>query len=249
MSKPDVASNSSHARYANFATTHWSIVIKAGEHSSKSRQALATLCQAYWYPLYAYVRRKGYQSAEAQDLTQAFFAELLEKERLQMADQQRGRFRSFLLSSLNNFLHNQWREKTAQKRGGGQLPIQLDFQEGESRYGLEPSHDVTAEKIYERRWAMTFLENSVAKLKAEFEDSGKGDLFESLTPWLVGQPTGMTYRELGEQLNMSESAVKVAVHRMRGRCRELLLADIAETVASPDEVDDELQQLFAALEN
>jgi len=239
--------NSSSYPKAGFATTQWSIVLSVGQ-PSQSREALATLCQLYWYPLYAYVRRKGYQSAEAQDLTQAFFAELLEKERIQMADQQRGRFRAFLLSSLQNFLHNQWREKQAQKRGAGTLPISFDFHDGENRYFQEPSDELTPEKIYERRWAMTFLENSVANLRSEFEKTGKVELFDNLKAYLGGPSDTVPYREMAEKLGISENAVKVAVHRMRRRCRELLLNDIAETVSSPEEVDDELQQLFAALE-
>jgi len=232
---------------AGFATTQWSIVISAGQ-PSQSREALATLCQSYWYPLYAYLRRKGHQSAEAQDLTQAFFAELLEKNRIQMADQHRGRFRAFLLSSLQNFLRNQWREKQAKKRGGGQLPISLDFHDGEHRYVQEPTDELTPEKIYERRWAMTFLEKSVAKLSSEFEQAGKAELFDNLKPYLGGSSDTVPYREMAEKLGMSEGAIKVAVHRLRRRCRELLLSEIAETVSSPDEVEDELQQLFAALE-
>jgi len=231
-----------------FATTHWSLVANAGKDSSaESRQALETLCGTYWYPLYAYVRRKGYQAAEAQDLTQAFFAELLEKERLQLADRQRGRFRSFLLASMNNFCAKQWRHTNAQKRGGGSRLLSLDVHTGEDRYQLEPSHEVTAEIIFERRWAMTLLEQTLDRLREEHVRSDKLELFEQLKGHL-GQGGAPPYAEVAEQLGMSETAVKVVAHRMRRRCGEILREEISHTVDGPGAVDEELRQLFAAVE-
>ncbi|MBC8356793.1 MAG: sigma-70 family RNA polymerase sigma factor [Planctomycetes bacterium] len=224
------------------------MIAAIGEESSvESRDALASLCETYWYPLYAYVRRKGHQAAEAQDLTQAFFAELLEKDRVQLADQQRGRFRSFLLASLNNFVANQWRRDNAQKRGGGKTPLSFDVEAAEGRYRHEPSHEATAEKIFERRWAMTLLEQTMLRLSDEYARSDKAALLEQLKGHL-GQGTVTPYREVAERLGMSETAVKVAAHRMRKRCGQILREEISHTVSEPDTVDSELQQLFAAME-
>jgi RNA polymerase sigma-70 factor (ECF subfamily) len=233
--------------HQSFATTRWSLIATAGDKSSpESRDALASLCETYWYPLYAYVRRKGRQPAEAQDLTQAFFSELLENDKLQLADQERGRFRSFLLASLNNFISNQWRDANALKRGGGKAQLSFDVGSGEDRYQLEPSHDLTPEKIFERRWAMTLLDKTVHRLEQEYTQSDKLALFEQLKGHL-GQGGGSPYREIAEQLGMHETAVKVAAHRMRKRCGQILREEISQTVAA-DEVDQELQQLFAAVE-
>ena len=235
-------------QHHDFATTRWSLIAAIGGTSSvESRDALATLCQTYWYPLYAYVRRKGHQAADAQDLTQAFFAELLEKDRLQLADQERGRFRSFLLASLNNFLANQWRRATAQKRAGSNAVLSIDVESGEARYRHEPSHEMTAERIFERRWAMTLLEQTMSRLSNEYTQSDKADLLEALKGHL-GQGTATPYREVAERLGMSETAVKVAAHRMRKRCGHILREEILHTVSDPDSVDAELQQLFAAVE-
>ena len=230
-----------------FSTTQWSLIATAGDKSSaESRDALASLCESYWYPLYAYVRRKGQQPAEAQDLTQAFFTELLEKDRLQLADQERGRFRSFLLASLNNFISNQWRDANAKKRGGGKQTLSFDVESGEDRYQREPSHDLTPEKIFERRWAMTLLDKTVQRLEQEYAQSDKRALFEQLKGHL-GQGGTSPYREIAETLGMHETAVKVAAHRMRKRCGQILREEISQTVAA-EEVDHELRQLFAAVE-
>jgi RNA polymerase sigma-70 factor (ECF subfamily) len=235
-------------QHHDFATTRWSLIAAINEPSSiESHDALASLCETYWYPLYAYVRCKGYQAAEAQDLTQSFFAELLEKGRFQLADQERGRFRSFLLASLNNFIANQWRQAQTQKRGGGIDVLSIDFDAGESRYRHEPWHELTAERIFERRWAMTMLEQTVSRLSDEYARSDKADLFEALKGHL-GQGTAAPYREVAERLGMSETAVKVAAHRMRKRCGQILREEISHTVSDPDTVDAELRQLFAAVE-
>jgi RNA polymerase sigma factor (sigma-70 family) len=233
----------------SFATTQWSVVVRAGQGvSPESHQALADLCQTYWYPLYAYVRRRGHQAAEAQDLVQSFFAELLDKKRLRLADRERGRFRSFLLTAFQHFLANQSRAARAQKRGGDRQILQLDFNAAETRYGAEPSHGWTAERIFQRRWAMTLLENAVQELRDNYARTGRPDLFEHLKDFVGGGPNTPPYRELGARLGMSEGAVKVAVHRLRQRCRDLLRRKIADTVSDPQEIDEELQAFFAALE-
>jgi RNA polymerase sigma-70 factor (ECF subfamily) len=208
---------------------------------------LATLCETYWYPLYAYVRRQGRRAEEAQDVTQDFFAQLLEKRSLRMADHRRGKFRSFLLASLNHFLANKRRRAKARKRGGGRVPISLDFQSAESRYGLEPAHELTAEKIYQRRWALTLLEQALARLRQESADRGKLELFESLKGYLGGEKRKVPYQQIAAKLGMTEGAVKVRVHRLRRRCRELVREEVAHTVGEPAEIDEELRDLFAAL--
>ena len=231
-----------------FATTHWSIVLSAGrKESGESGKALASLCQAYWYPLYAYVRRRGYSAHEAQDLTQEFFLHLLERESIQVADPERGKFRSFLLASLQNFLANEWRRGQAEKRGGGTPVISLDLHAGEDRYGLEPADTVTPERIFERRWALTLLDMALTRLQEEFTSSGKKELFDELKEHLGSGASGTPYAVVAERLGMTEGAVKVASHRLRRRCREILRGAIAETVADPADIDEELQQLFAAI--
>jgi RNA polymerase sigma factor (sigma-70 family) len=231
-----------------FATTRWSLVLAAGQRSSpQSSAALATLCENYWYPLYAYVRRRGQDADEAQDFTQAFFARLLEKNDLAAADPGRGRFRSFLLASLKHFLANEWDRSRAQKRGGGRAALSIDFRTAEERYRAEPSHDLTPEKIFERRWALVLLENVLARLHDESAQAGKTDSFDHLKGFLTGEQSAITYGQLAAELNMSEGAVKVAVHRLRRRYRELLRAEIEETVADAEEIDQEIRDLFSAL--
>jgi len=233
----------------SFATTHWSLVADAGDAASpECRAALATLCELYWYPLYAFVRRKGYQAAEAQDLTQAFFAELLAKDRIQLAEQSRGKFRSFLLVSLTHFLANQRRAKSARKRGGGEALLSIDYGDGETRYQREPVDHATPEKIFERRWTMTLLDRAMSRLHDEFRASGKIALFEQLKLHLGGATEAVPYAELAESLQMSLGAIKAAAHRMRKRCRELLRDEIAKTVAEPGEIDGELRALFTSLQ-
>jgi len=224
------------------------VVRAAKDRSPESREALASLCQLYWYPLYAYIRRRGHQPAEAQDLAQAFFAELLAKDRLRRADQQRGRFRAFLLASLKHFLANQRRAEHAQKRGGDRKLLSIDYRDAESRYANEPAHDWTPERVFERRWALTLLDNAVNRLRCDYEQRGRLPLFARLKDYLGGGDQSAPYKELGAELGMSEGAVKVAIHRLRGRCRDLLRQEIAATVADPQEIDDELRAFFAALE-
>ena len=241
--QPSVSQNA-----GRFATTRWSMVVEAGRPSSpEAAEALATLCGIYWFPLYAYVRRQGHSAEDAQDLTQEFFVYLLEKQTLKVANRERGRFRSFLLASMKNFLANEWRRGAAQKRGGERSVISLDFDDGENRYRLEPSHDATPERIFERQWALTLLEQALTKLRAEFDATGKIELFGRLEMFLGGQKSTVPYRELGDQLKMSEGAVKVAIHRMRRRYRALLREEIQRTIGAAGDVDEELRRLFETL--
>ncbi len=231
-----------------FATTRWSIVLAAScEKTSESDSALETLCQLYWYPLYAYVRRQGYQAAEAQDAVQEFFTRVLEKEYLAAADQQRGRFRSFLLTVFKRFLANEKKRDGAQKRGGSLKVLPLDFEAGEQRLRLEPVNDWTPEKIYERRWALTLLEEVLRQLGEDYEASGKAELFEQLKVFLTAGSVTPPYSKISESLDMTESAVKVAVHRLRERYRMMLRREVANTVAAENDVDDELNCLLSAL--
>jgi RNA polymerase sigma-70 factor (ECF subfamily) len=223
------------------------VVAAGAQPSPESREALAALCGTYWYPLYAYVRRQGHTVQDAQDLTQEFFARLLEKNYVAAADRTRGKFRSFLLASLKHFLANEWRRGVAQKRGGSSVALPLDLEAGENRYTLEPSHDLTAERIYERRWAMALLEKTLAKLREEYSDGDKLKLFDRLKAYLGGDRGNVPYRQLADELGLSEGAVKVTVHRMRQRCRALLRTEIAQTVTRPEEVDEELRDLFKAV--
>jgi RNA polymerase sigma-70 factor (ECF subfamily) len=231
-----------------FASTRWSLVAAAGQGPSpEAQEALATLCQVYWYPLYAYARRRLAKVEDAQDLTQEFFAQLLEKDYLQAADPARGKFRSFLLTAFKNFLNKEYDRTRAQKRGGGRRFIPLDFQAGETRYHLEPSDHATPETLYERRWALMLLEQALNLLRQEFTNSGKQQLFEGLKGTLTGDTTTESYSRIADKLGMSEQAIKVAVHRLRQRYKELLREEIAQTVTSNDEIDDELRDLFKAV--
>ena len=233
---------------AQFATTHWSVVLTAGQSASTaSSQALELLCRTYWYPLYAYVRRKGYDAHVAQDLTQEFFARLLARNYLSVADRNRGKFRSFLLGSLEHFLAREWTKAHAQKRGGGQSLFSLDERDAENRYLLEPAHELTAEKIFDRRWATTLLDQAMSRLREECLANHKGDLFGKVQSFLSGEKGETSYADLAAALKMSEGAIKVAVHRLRQRYGEFVRAEIAQTVATPDEADEELQYLFAVL--
>lgn len=229
-----------------FRTTRWSLIAAAGDPAAPdSRQALADLCGQYWYPVYAYVRRRGSDRHKAEDLTQAFFARLLETNDLAAADRTRGRFRTFLLSACQHFLANRHDYETAQKRGGGVTPLPFDFSEGEERFTREPADAHTAEAEFERRWAVALLDQTLKELRAEYAESGKAAVFDVLKGTLTGD--GPAYRDLGVRLGLSEGAVKVAVHRLKQRYRDRLRAVIAETVDTPADVDDEIRDLFAAL--
>ncbi|NOZ23274.1 MAG: sigma-70 family RNA polymerase sigma factor [Planctomycetes bacterium] len=231
-----------------FATTRWSIVLAAGrEGTPRAREALATLCQAYWYPLYAYVRRQGHNADEAQDLTQGFFAQFIEKNYFRALDPKKGKFRAYLLASMKHFLANEWDRAHAQKRGGRQVPISLDFEGAEGRYSREPAHDLTPERIFERRWALTLLDQVLARLRQDFLKSGKEERFERLKVFLTAGKKTVPYREVAAELGLSEGAVKVAIHRLRKRYRNHLRAEIAQTVSNPSEIDEEIRHLFSAL--
>jgi RNA polymerase sigma factor (sigma-70 family) len=231
-----------------FATTHWSVVLAAAKgDSSGGIGALEKLCRCYWYPLYAYVRRRGYRPEDSEDLTQEFFARLLQHNWVAEARRSKGRFRSFLLMVLNRFLANEWDKIRAAKRGGGvpTIPIQMDT--AETRYSLEPATTTTPEQIFERQWALALLDQVLLALRAEYEKGGKAALFDALKPSLAGRSETQPYAELAASLGMTEAAVKVAVHRLRERYRRRLQAEVAHTLASPSEVDSELRHLFRVL--
>jgi RNA polymerase sigma-70 factor (ECF subfamily) len=205
------------------------------------------LCEAYWYPLYAFVRRRGFRPDEAADLTQSFFASLLERGSLGDADRSRGRFRNFLLGALDHFLANEWRREHTQKRGGGRDILPLDFESGEQRFQREPVDEATPERAFERRWALTLIDQVLNRLRIEYDAAGKPELFEHLHDCLLGDASAVSYATISERLGMSAGAVKIAAHRLRRRCRDLLRAEIAQTVTSPDDVEDELRELFEAV--
>ena len=233
---------------SHFETTRWSLVLAAGARGSPdSREALATLCGDYWYPLYAYVRRRVADSHEAHDLIQEFFTRLLERDVLAAADPQRGRFRSFLLTSLQHFLSNQWDKARAQKRGGDKAVIPLDLRHGEARFALELADCQTPDRLFERQWAETLLDRVLDRLRDEFVRGGKQRQFELLKGFLTGRNAALPYADVARQLHLSEGAAMVASHRMRRRYRELLRAEIAQTVADPSEVEDEIRRLFVSL--
>lgn len=233
---------------ADFANTRWSIVLKAGHQSSvDSRRALESLCQTYWHPLYAYVRRRVTDPGEAQDLTQAFFAELIEKNFVAAAKSERGRFRAFLLAAFKHFLSKQWDKAKTQKRGGGRVLISLDFEAEDSRHQIEPSRGLTPEQLYDREWALALLNQIMVRLEDEFTRAGKERQFALLKGFIIGEHEGLTYSAVAETLGMTEAAAKMAAHRMRRRYRELLREEIVQTVAGPEGVEEEIQNLFATL--
>ena len=230
-----------------FATTRWSLIAAARDGDSPpARQALAELCGIYWYPLFAYVRRRGHDRDEAQDLTQAFFTRLLEKNDLAAADPARGRFRSFLLTACQHFLANQHDHEQALKRGGGRTFVPIDFDDAERRYSNEPAHDQTPERLFERRWALALLDRVLNRLCGEYEAAGKDGLFARLKGYLTGSDPS-SYAEAALMLGISEGAIKVAVHRLRKRYRDLLRDEIAQTLDHPTHIDDEIRALFFAL--
>ncbi len=231
-----------------FATTQWSLVLEAGRAGSPGAgEALARLCSLYWYPVFAFVRRRGHDPAEAEDLTQGFFTRLIDKRELAGADPDRGRFRSFLLSACQHYLANEHDRRTAQKRGCGQAVASLDVMDAEARYGRALAHDETPEALYERQWCLTLLAGVLDDLREEYEASGRGARFERLKRFLTSDDEAGSQAEAARDLGLSEGAVKVAVHRLRARYRETLRATIAATVASPDEVADEIQYCLRVL--
>jgi RNA polymerase sigma-70 factor (ECF subfamily) len=212
----------------------------------EAREALTELCRAYWYPLYAFIRRKGNAAEEARDLTQEFFTRLLEKDFLAAVDRARGKFRSFLMAACQHFLANEHDRAHARKRGGGLTHLPLDFERAEDRYTREPAHSLTPEKLFERRWATTLLEDVLARLGEEHAQAGKAALYDRLKELLVPSAQAVSTAEVAAELGMTEGAVRVALHRLRDRYRELLEAAIARTVETPEQVADEIRCLFAA---
>jgi RNA polymerase sigma factor (sigma-70 family) len=246
-STEETTSTGSEPRRSPFVTTQWTVVLSAARNDTpRARAALESLCQTYWHPLYAYVRRRGHSPEDAQDLTQEFFARLLERNAVATVSPDKGRFRSFLLASLNHFLADQWDKNRAQKRGGGKV-ISLDPQIAETQLNEAAARDFTPERAFEHRWAMTLLEQVYQRLGEEYRQQNKAALFDALRFTLAGSSATAPYVELARQLDMTEGAVKVAVHRLRQRYRALLRETIADTVASPEEVEDELRYLFRIL--
>ena len=231
---------------SDFPTTRWTLVVAAADPQRKdARSALVSLCEGYWYPLYAYVRRRGYPAEQAQDLTQEFFVRVLEGRYLDRADPEKGRFRSFILTSLKFFVADEEDRHRARKRGGGVL-VPLEFSSGEERYQHEPAHDETPERIFERRWALSMLDRVVERLRDEFLQHGRPEHFERLKVFLLGQ-SDTPYATLASEMHTSEGALKVAIHRLRKRYRDLFRQEIADTVVDPTEVEFELRFLAAVL--
>jgi len=244
----DKPTNLSPGGRERFATTHWSMVLAAGRSSSPRHEpALSTLCQTYWFPLYAYLRRHGHDAHEAADHTQAFFAQMLDKDYLKKVKPKGGKFRSFLLTALKHFVANERARAAAKKRGGGRAILSLDFASAESQYALEPADDLTPEKLFEKSWALTVLERTMDRLGAELACKGKQKLFDHLKAYLAAEPSAIPYRDVAAELGMTEGAARVAVHRLRKRCRQLLRDEIAQTVADEGQIDNEIRGLFAAL--
>ena len=231
-----------------FQTTHWSVVQAAGDSASpESREALAKLCRIYWSPVYAYIRRCGNDAESSKELTQGFFTRLLDKRVVKEASRERGKFRSFLLASVKNYMSNEQARGQAQKRGGAAATFSVDFQDAESLYGIEPADLRTPEKIFEKRWALSVLERALSRLEDEMQQAGNAERFLRLKPFLIGDVAGTSYKDVSADLEMSESAAKVAVHRLRGRFGDLLREDVSQTLADPLMIDEELRFFFTAL--
>ncbi len=231
-----------------FETTQWSVVLAVGgDDSSASRRALSTLCEIYWYPLYAYIRRRGYAPEDAQDQTQAFFTSLIERRDFDDVNRERGRFRAFLLASLQHFLANDADRRHAQKRGGGQPLLSLSLEDAEGRYQFEPAEPLTPETIFDRRWALTVIERVLDELRKDARAAGRADEFERLKASLLGQAPSGGYATIAKGLGTTEGAIKVAVHRLRRKFHDTLRRHIAETVLNDSEVDDEIRYLIRAV--
>jgi len=247
MSELERAPSTTGAEEGWFKTTQWSAVLQVGAaDEAQVQQALTRLCHSYWQPLYVYVRRRGHSAEDAEDLTQEFFARILEKKWLERADPSRGRFRCFLLAMMNNFLANDWRRGQAAKRGGGRAVISLD-DTAEAFYQAEATSDVTPERLYERRCALVLFERALNQLRLSYYSTGKSELYASLKGFLSAEADDGDYARLATALGMSQAAVSTAVHRLRQRYRALVREEIARTVATPDEIDDEVRSLLAAL--
>jgi RNA polymerase sigma factor (sigma-70 family) len=232
-----------------FATTRWSVVLAAGDSAApKHEQALNTLCRTYWFPLYAYLRRKGHDASAAADHTQAFFAQLLDKKYLSQVQPEPGKFRSFMLIALKRFVANQYKHARAQKRGGDRKILSLDYDQAENRYALEPATDLSPEKLFEKSWALTVLTRTMERLETELAEKNRQKLFEHLKAYVIAEPGDVAYHDLTDRLDMTEGAIRVAVHRLRKRCKEILRDEVAQTVATPEEIEEEISSLFTALQ-
>lgn len=238
----------SHSNVRQFLTTRWSVVLRAGNSgSSESGAALEKLCHAYWYPLYTYVRRQGRAPHEAQDLTQEFFSRLLESNGLDAVHPSKGRFRSFLIASLNHFLANEWKHSQRQKRGGGHTHFSLDEAMAEGRYQHEPAGNFTPEKAFERRWAEALLQGVLDRLRDEWENNETARRFDDMKPFLIEGRDAAPFAEAALRLNVTEASLKWAVHKMRKRYGEIFREEIANTVSSPEEIEDEIRHLFSVM--
>ena len=235
-------------RAGRFATTRWSLVLAAGQQTNlRSAEALAALCEMYWYPVYAFIRRQGYRAEDGADLTQAFFARVLEKHYFHDADPARGRFRAFLCASIRHFLSNERDRARTLKRGGNQPPISLDVETADGRYRIEPRDDLTPEKLFDRHWALLLIERALGRLREEQVSAGKGELFDQLKGFLTGDSATVRYADVAKASGMTEGAVKVAVHRLRRHFRDTLVQEIAETVSDPADIDAEIEYLLKAV--
>ena len=231
-----------------FATTHWSLVVTAGDsRNADSQKALGILCQTYWYPVYAYLRRRGCNPDLAEDLTQGFFADFLAKRSIKAATPDRGRFRSFLLASVKHYLSHERERSQATKRGGSKVHLSLDLQTGEGRYLKDPFHEITPERLFEKQWALAFLDRTLASLREEMKSAEREDRFDALKGFLTESEVKRSYQEVAAESDMSESTVKGAVHRMRRRFGKLLKAEIANTVSDQEQIEGEIRHLLSAL--
>lgn len=245
MMEPDRTSAAGESASGSFATTHWSVVVAAGDSThARCRAALAELCEAYWYPLYVFLRRKGLTPEEAQDVTQSFLADFLARNQLSRADRSLGRFRSFLVASLDNFLHNEWRRRSAQKRGGGKVPISLDTVNAEACFAAGIADAESPSAAYDRQWARSLLERTIRALQQEWEQDGRGALFQEFQSHLWEDANAVPYAELCARFDLTPVNLRVTFHRFRQRYRELLRQTVADTVASEAEIEDELRFLM-----
>jgi RNA polymerase sigma-70 factor (ECF subfamily) len=244
----ETGSSASDRLQGAFYTTHWSVVLAvARSDGSRAQEALAKLCQTYWYPLYAYVRRRGYSAADGQDLTQEFFARLLEPSSLARATPELGKFRAYLITAMKNFLASEWKQSRAQKRGGGLPMLSLDWVIAEQRFDLEPASHASPDKLFEHQWAVTILAGALKRLEQQYQSEGKSHVFDGLKHTLSGTRESQPYAELALRMGVSEGAVKVIVHRMRRQYRALIRDEIANTLNDPREVDSEMRYLFSVL--
>ena len=232
-----------------FGTTQWTQVLAArdGGDDGKAQRALENLCRLYWFPLYGYVRKKGYQQSDAEDLTQGFFAQILEKNSLSSVAREKGKFRTFLLTCLNNYLHDEHDKKSAKKRGGDRQILSLDWEDAETKFKLDPPDDRTPEHYFEKKWALEILKRALARLREDYEESGRGELFRQLKPYLTGNSEPGQLGDIAAALQMKENALRAAVSRLRKRYRDMLKREICDTVANADDADDEYQHVCQVL--